>query len=388
MFEAVALVVGSGALGQNVLLDLALSGVRELRLVDRDRFEGHNRTRSPFYPNPEEQERYGLAKVRVVAEKLLPLMTAPEPIVRYADNWVQELGDGAFLGVSVIVSCVDTPLGRAYLSDKARLHGIPMIEAGFNGSQLSLSAYPAAEIDEARVAPCWRCANQELIGAFSCRFYAMAMEEAGIIPAIQNAASALAAFQAEAAVQAIHGEMPLAYRGFDLDLRTSRARPLLYSTDPDCPGEHRRLEGTAEFLELEAGSSLADLVRLVEQRLGAGARLELPSPFVWEAPCTTCGQGAAVHAPDWRWIMNPRCSACGGDTPRVPHGGRPDSPWVTTWVASTTRPDLLALPAAVVGFTPLTLLEAHTLEGKSTIFRLAGNLDELFVQVPSPDSRG
>src|SRR5437763_147867 len=122
--QSVALIVGAGALGQNVALNLALSGVGEIRVVDRDQFEPHNRTRSPLFPLPEEQAHFGSDKSRVVASKLRPLMTAPRPSVRYAHEWIQALGDGAFKDVSVILSCVDRPSARAYLSDKARAHGI------------------------------------------------------------------------------------------------------------------------------------------------------------------------------------------------------------------------------------------------------------------------
>ena len=48
--NSTVLIVGAGALGQNTALDLALSGIGEMRIVDRDRFEEHNRTRSPALP--------------------------------------------------------------------------------------------------------------------------------------------------------------------------------------------------------------------------------------------------------------------------------------------------------------------------------------------------
>jgi molybdopterin/thiamine biosynthesis adenylyltransferase len=168
MVQSAALVAGAGAVGQNVVQNLALSGLGEIRIVDKDIFESHNRTRSPAYPSREEQGCWGMSKVRTVAHKLRRLMTAPHPTMRYAERWIQELGDGAFDGVSVILACVDTPRARAYLSDKARLHRIPLIEAGFEAADLSLSCYAAAHGDDARNAPCWRCAHQELAGAFSC----------------------------------------------------------------------------------------------------------------------------------------------------------------------------------------------------------------------------
>lgn len=97
MNDSKVLIAGAGALGQNTALNLALSGVGELRIVDRDLFEEHNRTRSPLFPLPEEQEIYGLDKASVVARKLGRLMTAPTPVIRWANQWIQELGDGLSL---------------------------------------------------------------------------------------------------------------------------------------------------------------------------------------------------------------------------------------------------------------------------------------------------
>src|SRR5437870_3401583 len=92
------LIVGVGALGQNTAMNLALAGIGEIRIVDHDRFEDHNRTRSPLYPTAEEQAALGMSKAKVVAARLGRLMTAPGAVVRYADKCIQELGDGAFKG--------------------------------------------------------------------------------------------------------------------------------------------------------------------------------------------------------------------------------------------------------------------------------------------------
>src|SRR5215212_6176095 len=142
--NSTVLIVGAGALGQNTALDLALSGIGEIRIVDRDRFEEHNRTRSPAFPLPEEQEAYGLDKAEVVARKLRRLMTARHPVMRFANKWVQELGDGAFDGVSAVVSAVDSRIARAYLSDKARQHGLAFIEGGFEREHLRITSFPAS----------------------------------------------------------------------------------------------------------------------------------------------------------------------------------------------------------------------------------------------------
>lgn len=380
--QSVALIVGAGALGQNVALNLALSGVGEIRIVDRDQFEPHNRTRSPLFPQPEEQARCGLDKSRVVAFKLMPLMTAPHPSVRYAHEWIQALGDGAFKGVSVILSCVDRPSARAYLSDKARAHGIPLIEAGFEAAEISLSCFPAARGQEAYDAPCWRCAHQETeveAGIFSCLTYARRADESGVIPAIQNAAATLGGLQAEAAVLSLHQQTgsPLGFRLMDLNIKTGVSRVTKLSTDPFCPGLHKSLDTPPHKLTTTGGDSVEQLLQELSRHLGDAARIELEPPLVWVANCQRCTKTADVRSPTWRWAMSPRCDSCGGGFP-LSNVETKDAPLIYYYLDSESPTEVLKTACARIGLPALALIEASAGEQPSLLFELAGSLEQLY----------
>jgi molybdopterin/thiamine biosynthesis adenylyltransferase len=380
--QSVALIVGAGALGQNVALNLALSGVGEIRIVDRDEFEPHNRTRSPLFPLPEEQARYGLDKSRAVAVKLRPLMTAARPLVRYARAWIQALGDGAFKDVSVILACVDKPSARAYLSDKARLHGIPLIEAGFDAADISLSCFPAVRGQEAHDAPCWRCANQETEvggGLFSCAAYARQADEAGFIPAIQNAAATLAGLQAEAAVLSLHEEnrSPLEFRAMDLNIRTGLSRVIKLSTDPFCPGLHRTLDAVPNKLGTSAGDTVEQLMKEVSEFLGGSACVELESPLVWTAACQKCTKMVDVRSPMWQWAMSLRCQSCQGAFPLAVEE-MTDTPLIHYYLDSESPDEILKATCAEMGFPPLALIETSVGDQPARLFELAGSLEHLY----------
>jgi len=380
--ESVALVVGAGALGQNVALDLALAGVGEIRIVDRDIFESHNRTRSPLYPLPAEQERYGSKKAPAVANKLRPLMTAPRPSVRYAHSWIQALGDGAFTDVSVVLACVDRPSARAYLSDKARLHGISLVEAGFHGADLSLSCFPGVRGDDARTAPCWRCSHQETAseeGLFSCLAYALRADELGFIPAIQNAAATLAGLQAEAAILSLHEqiESPLEFRAADLNIRTGESRVFKLSTDPGCPGAHRSLEISPIKLNTTGGDKGEILLQELSGLLAGAARIELAPPLVWAANCSKCTRMTAARCRMWEWAMNRRCRVCGGPFPNSPEDAR-DTPQIIYYLDSNADEEILNSSCAELGFPPMGLLEAAGPDHHTQLFQLAGSLEDLY----------
>jgi molybdopterin/thiamine biosynthesis adenylyltransferase len=382
MARSVALVVGAGALGQNAAQNLALAGVGEIRIVDKDQFEEHNRTRSPAYPLPDEQERLGTSKARAVALKLRRMMTAPRPVMRYAESWIQELGDGAFKGASVVLSCVDRASARAYLSDRSRLHGLPLVEGGFEAAEVTLSCYPAVRGDEALLTPCWRCSHQqaeEQEGAFSCRRYAERAEQEGFIPAIQNAAAILGGLQAEAAILALHGPhpTPLAARAFDLNIRTGRARVVKLAPDPLCPGNHRALEGPSAGLETGAGDSLAELLRELGQHFPGPPTVELKSPLIWSIPCTGCKAWAAVRRPDWVWLSAPRCADCGGPFPREARRAEA-GPRVYCRLTHGLNPEVLQLTCEQAGLLPLSLVEATAPGSPSKVFELAGSVEHYY----------
>lgn len=390
MASSKVLVVGAGALGQNTALSLALAGVGEIRIVDRDEFEDHNRTRSPAYPLPEERSRYGMGKARAVACKLHRLMTAPRSVMRYAHNWIQELGDGAFKEVSVVVSCVDSQLARAYLSDKSRQHGLPFIEGGFEGEHVTLTTFPAVTGDEARTTPCWRCSHPGVRGSFSCRNYAARAEAAGIIPAVQNAAAVLGGFQAEAVILAIHRELQPTRRAraFDLNIRTWQSYTINLATNSKCPGTHRLFEREPIRLQTSADDTVEQLICEMSEHLGSNAWLRLPlklyGKVLWNMPCQKCGRMAAVHGPEWRWMMNPRCSRCGGEFPL--NGAESGSPDTYPELSADSKRDVLRVKCREIGLVPLSLFEGTCGDSASpfyddnastTLFELPGLLEEL-----------
>ncbi|HEU4710827.1 MAG TPA: ThiF family adenylyltransferase [Pyrinomonadaceae bacterium] len=382
MAGSVVLVTGAGALGQNVVYDLALAGVGEIRIVDQDYFEPHNRTRSPLFPSPEEQEQYGSAKAPTVARKLKPLMTAAGASVRHAHSWIEALGDGAFKNVSAVLACVDKPSARAYLADKARLHGIGFIEAGFDGADISLSCFPAVRGEEAGTTPCWRCSHQEIEGegtVFSCLAYARNIAAAGFVPAIQNAAATLAGLQAEAAILSLHEAMPLPlkFRAMDLNIRSGQSRIITLLRDPDCPGVHRHLDTAPTKLTASANDTVSQLLHELNDFFGAPARIELNPGLVWSAACTNCTEIAEVRKRVWEWAANSRCEQCDGPFARTARNGA-GSPIIHYYLDSESNEQILNRTCAEIGFPPLAFVEASAENGPIQLFEMAGSVENLF----------
>jgi adenylyltransferase/sulfurtransferase len=381
MEVAVILVAGAGALAQSLIPNLALPGIGEIRVVDFDEFEPHNASRSFYYPTPQEVELWGWAKAKIVAHKAFAQMLADDPVMRYAPVPIQQLGLGAFAGVDVVISAVDNPRARAYLSDVCRFLGITLIEGGFEGAAVAMSCFPPVGGDEAEARPCYRCANPHLVGTFSCQRYAAEAAERGIIAAIQPASAALAGLMAEAAIQAVHGEHPTAFKRTTLNVRTGEFRQYELARNPKCPGVHALIAESPVDLEAAADDTLGALVREVELHLGQGARIDLVEPFIVEAHCMSCGGAITVEAPEWAYDMRPRCSSggCGGPWKPIADAPSDYTPLKPIGLDASATIRVTDLICAKAGFVAMQLVHGYQPDtGASAVFRMNGTLTDLY----------
>ena len=291
------LVIGAGSLAQPLLENLALSGVGELRVVDRDRFEPHNRAKSSHYPHHlANSSETGLPfKAEWVAGRVAHLATALGAIVKFANTSIQDLGAAAFDDVDVVVSCVDAISARRYIVRRTMEFDRPLVTGGIKAERLWYSVYRVIGLRDERC--CWNCEGVPEEDAFSCRHYARDAERAGVIPAVQPGAAALAAYMAEATIMLLHGREPTA-RSVAIDLRSGESMLSHPVFDPDCASRHRGMV-EADPVEFDpAKGSCADLAAVIGvQRM----TLTPPATFVETAACRTCHRTARVEAPLWAW---------------------------------------------------------------------------------------
>jgi molybdopterin/thiamine biosynthesis adenylyltransferase len=309
LHQARVVVVGLGALGQNAAQNLALSGVGNLLFVDFDAFEPHNATRSPFYPTAIEIDRFGLQKSATVSRRVLAASTAPNPQVYFLDDLVQCVGDGAVRWANVVVSAVDSVNARAWLAERCRIHGKPLVEGGFAGAKFNFSAFSPAAGE-----PCYRCVNPSRSSSFSCTQYALAAERMDIIPAIQTTAATLGGFQAEHVIQILHRDYDrygIRYYG---NIREPGITTAILAPAPDCPGRHLPLPVLYEISAASSPRTVGDLLKITGDQLGEGF-IQFAEPLIVHHTCTRCLAMCRVSATEAAWLRSPHCTACGGPWP-------------------------------------------------------------------------
>lgn len=124
-----SLVVGAGALGNEVVKNLVLSGVGHITVVDMDRVVRSNLNRCVLFTDRDAE--VGRMKAEAVAEAASRL--DPEAEVEALTERVEDLGERVFDGRDVVVGCVDNLATRVHINANAYHLGVPYIDGGTMG---------------------------------------------------------------------------------------------------------------------------------------------------------------------------------------------------------------------------------------------------------------
>ena len=124
------MVVGCGALGNEVLKNLALFGVGHLVVVDFDVVEPSNLTRSILFNRADAQA--GRPKALVAAERIQEIN--PEiRVLPLLGDITHDVGLGLLRRMDVVVGCVDNRWARYCLNRLCMRANVPWVDGGIDG---------------------------------------------------------------------------------------------------------------------------------------------------------------------------------------------------------------------------------------------------------------
>jgi molybdopterin/thiamine biosynthesis adenylyltransferase len=127
--NARVMMVGAGALGNEVGKNLALSGFRRLTIVDMDHVVGSNLNRCLFFTR--EDARMGAKKAEVVAQGISKLSTVAEPIA--LNTRIEDVPDSVLREQSLILGCLDNIQARLHVNSHAYSLGKVYVDGGMEG---------------------------------------------------------------------------------------------------------------------------------------------------------------------------------------------------------------------------------------------------------------
>lgn len=286
-------VFGCGALGNEVLKNLALLGVGHIWVVDYDTIEIHNLTRSVLF----RQTDIGRHKAEVVAERVKELNpdTQVYPIIGKLEY---AFGRGLLREMNVAFGCLDSVGARREINKRCYFAGIPWIDGGISHQSGGVALFDP-RVPEAA---CYRCqmnssAWEKLNERYSCGYLNERFKEPTMATTIMTSA-VVAAYQVEVAVQLlVFGESNLK-PGNKLYLPITQPIGFMtveFNLDPECP-DHSSIP-----LHDEISTVPVELDRTpqnVAQELGLeNWRLELPFDFISKFSCQACGSIETVRKP-------------------------------------------------------------------------------------------
>ncbi|MDR1553542.1 MAG: ThiF family adenylyltransferase [Prevotellaceae bacterium] len=200
--NAKVLVVGAGALGNEVLKNLGLFGVGHIIIVDFDQIEYSNLTRSILF-RPEDADK-GYYKAEVAAKRLKEVNPTIE-VQAICGDLSSGVGLGVYRRVDVVVGCLDSVWARILLNRQCfRMNkifidgGIGDLEGYATGYQLDVDCYECHLSEKEKMAA--------KTSKMSCSGVATINEKHGRLATTPVSASIIAAVQAQEAMKIIHKE--------------------------------------------------------------------------------------------------------------------------------------------------------------------------------------
>lgn len=197
--QARIMVVGCGALGNEVLKNLALFGIGHLILVDFDRVEASNLSRSVLFRQEDATE--GRYKVDVAAERLRELNPHLD-VHTICGDIAYDVGLGLIRPMDAIIGCVDNRWARYCINRLAMRAGIPWVDGGIDGLEGTARVFAPGQ-------NCYACnlgseGLREMHRRLSCANIISRNEAAGRVPTTPIVASVIGAVQAQEAMKLIH----------------------------------------------------------------------------------------------------------------------------------------------------------------------------------------
>lgn len=285
------LVIGAGALGNEILKNLALLGFERIVVVDLDRIEESNLSRTILYRDGD----VGLFKADVAARSVQAV--APRARVKpLVANVVQDCGLGLFAWSDVIIAGLDNREARLWINRCAWKMNRPWIDGAIEGIN------GVARVFVAGSAPCYECTLGEtdwklLEHRMSCNLLLREANTEGKVATTPTISSVIAGIEVQEAVKLLHGMPTLSGGGFVFEGLNHTSYKVAYTENPDCMS-HFTFEKVVDLPQQSSELTLEDLRQRGMADLQApNVVVEFSRDIVHALECPGCGENEPIFAP-------------------------------------------------------------------------------------------
>lgn len=361
--RSTVLVVGAGALGNEVLKNLALMGMGRLLIVDFDTIEKHNLSRSVLF----RESAAGQFKAEIAAKAVRDLN--PDVDVRWLNcNVNHDIGLGVYRRVDAVIGCLDNREARLSINVNCGHLGKPWVDGAIEG------LLGVARIFWPGRGACYECTltpedYRIMEKRRSCQLLAHENLIEGRVPTTPTIASIIGAIQTQEALKIIHDMEVEPGVGLVFNGLTNDVFSMEYPVREECQS-HWPYGEIYEMDDLTSrATTLKQLHVRAEELMGEPARLRIPS-MVEYTYCSLCKVQTEILRPRHQLTVgSAKCPQCGSEMKmNMIDYVRGDEPFAS-----------LTLEQA--GLSPLAVIPARSKSNRYIFLELSGDSDYFFESV-------
>lgn len=306
--NATIMVVGAGAIGNELIKNLTLLGIGRILIFDMDDIENTNLTRSILYRRSD----VGRCKAEVAAQRAMEI----NPDVKakaFVSNIIDDVGLGVFRRMDVVLGGLDNREARLAINQACYRVDRPWID----GAIEALSGF--ARVFVPGHGACYECTMTEtdwmLINKRkSCALLTHAQMNEGKIPTTPTSSSVIAGIQVQEMLKLLHRDrnLPtLAGKGYVFNGLTHDSYVVEYQRKEDCMS-HDTYEDIRERPWSVHSITLRELLANVRAELGERAVVDFDRDIATTAFCS-CGHRRQLYTPVHKlrgqMLVCPHCGA-------------------------------------------------------------------------------
>lgn len=306
--NATIMVVGAGAIGNELIKNLTLLGIGRILIYDMDSIENTNLTRSVLY----RAKDVGRYKAEVAAERARE-MNPDVKAKAFIANIIDDVGLGVFRRMDVVLGGLDNREARLSINQSCYKVDRPWID----GAIEALNGF--ARVFVPGQGACYECTMTEtdwmLINKRkSCALLTHEQMASGKIPTTPTSSSIIAGIQVQEMLKLLHADrnLPtLAGKGYVFNGLTHDSYVVEYQCKEDCMS-HDTYEKIVEKAWSVKTVTLKEILEEIRGELGERAVMDFDRDIATRATCS-CGETkelfTPVHKLKGHMLTCPKCGA-------------------------------------------------------------------------------
>lgn len=290
--KAQIMVVGAGAIGNELIKNLSLLGIGKILIFDMDSIENTNLTRSILY----RRKDVGRFKAEVAAERAMEIN--PDVHAKaFISNIIDDVGLGVFRRMDVVLGGLDNREARLFINQSCYKVNRPWIDGAIealNGFARVFVPGQGACYECTMTETDWRLINKRK----SCALLTHEQMNEGKIPTTPTSSSVIAGIQVQEMLKLLHKDRKLPTltgKGFVFNGLTHDSYVIDYQEKPDCMS-HDIYEDIIKMPWSVTNVTIKEAINQVHSDLGENAVVELDRDIATVAKCE-CGHQKELFTP-------------------------------------------------------------------------------------------